>query len=113
MKNDCLDAALRLLEEYGIRDFVIARGSRHPQIRFAVNGGTYVYSFPGSASDYRAVANTRHGLRRLLREIGIITEKPDCRPADRKPDRVAVLKRRIGELEREVADLRAQLRGVS
>ena len=39
MKNPCVDAALAELEANGIRDVTIACGSKHPQLRFHVNGG--------------------------------------------------------------------------
>jgi hypothetical protein len=102
--NPCLNAALEELERVGIRDIEIARGSKHPQLRFRVNGCEMrAFTVAGSPSDWRSPENTRRDLRRLLREIGVIAA-PDPRPAapPRTPSRVELLEKRIAALERAV-----------
>jgi hypothetical protein len=112
MKNDCLTAALAVLDEAGIRDREIAHGSRHPQLRFRINGGAalHVFSIPGTSGDWRSPANTKSDLRKYLREHGVITapERPESppRPAP-KPSRFDELERRMVELEEIVHALQA------
>ncbi len=102
MKNDCLTAALAELERHGIRDYEIARGSKHLQLRFRINGGpAHMFTVPGTPSDWRSSENTKHDLRGVLREIGVITPEPKpapCRPTP-KLDRIAELERRVAALE--------------
>ena len=41
----------------GIRDLVVAHGSKHPQLRFKINGGPlHVFAVPGTPSDHRSPA---------------------------------------------------------
>ena len=103
MRNPCLDAALRELDAAGIRDVEQAFGSKHPQLRWRVNGGALrIYSLPGTPSDWRSEHNTRAEIRRMLREDGVITvpeRLPKPTPARRKLDRIAELERRVTALE--------------
>jgi hypothetical protein len=105
MKNPCLNAALAELEAAGVRDVEIVRGSKHPQIRFRVNGGPglQVFACPGTSSDYRAPANTRRDIRALLRRCGINTDRERLAKPPLKPDRLTLLERRVAALEERLA----------
>jgi hypothetical protein len=72
MRNPCLDAALAELDAVGIRDYQLARGSKHLQVRWTVAGVLRMMIIPGSPSDWRSPANTRRDMRRLLREDGLL-----------------------------------------
>ena len=86
MKNPCLEAALRVLEDAGVRNAERAYGSKHVQLRWTINGHpSRMYSMPATPSDVRAVANTRAGIRRLLRLDGAIAA-PAPRKAVRAPE---------------------------
>ena len=77
MRDTCIDVALAELEAEGIRDIVVARGSKHPQLRFKINGGPLrIFTVPGTPSDHRSPANVRRDLRRLLREAGVLLLPP-------------------------------------
>jgi hypothetical protein len=100
-KNPCITAALGELEKVGIRDVQIVSGSKHPQLRFHINGGpAHVFSVPGTPSDHRSPENTRRDLRRILRAAGVLAT-PDPRPAQppRQPDRISLLEARVAKLE--------------
>jgi hypothetical protein len=109
MKNPCLSVALAELAAHGIRDVVIVHGSKHPQVRFRVNGGSpRAFTIPASPSDWRAPHNTKSDLRRLLKELGVITApepKPSAAPC-RQPDRISILERRVAALEMIMRGLR-------
>jgi hypothetical protein len=79
-KNECVNAALAELEKVGIRNVEIARGSKHPQLRFQINGIPRIFGVSGTPSDWRTPANTARDVRKLLRQHGITTA-PDPRPA--------------------------------
>jgi hypothetical protein len=103
MKNDCLDAAVAVLEEHGIRDVLIAHGGKHPQLQFHVNGGPLrVFAICGTASDWRSPQNTKRDLRKFLRENGITTEQERPEPPARKPSRLELLERRVGVQEQTI-----------
>jgi hypothetical protein len=105
VKNACLDAALAELESAGVRDIQIARGSKHPQLRFRINGGALrAFTVAGTPSDVRSPANTRRDVRILLRQCGVNLnqERP---PPPKKPDRLSLLERRVAALEHELAKL--------
>lgn len=108
-KNPCLDIALRELRLAGIRDVEVAHGSKHPQVRFRINGGStlHVFAVSGTPSDWRSPENTRRDLKKFLRDAGVITPEP-MRPLPllRKPDRVTMLERRVSELERQLRELK-------
>jgi hypothetical protein len=118
MKNPCLDAALAVLEECGIRDREVAAGSKHPQVRFRINGGPalHVFAIPGTASDWRSPQNVRRDLRKVLRELGVIvTEErpePPPRPAP-KPSRLDECVRDIAELKQQMETLEGLLRALA
>jgi hypothetical protein len=107
MKNDCLDAVLSELHAAGVRDISHANGGRHRQIRWTgPNGDVRVYnvSFGTTSSDHRSAANARADVRRMLREDGLLVDRPPAAP--RPLDRVSRLEQRIAALELEVAALR-------
>ena len=111
MKNDCLAAALRELEAAGIRAVERANGGKHLQLRWRVNGGPQrLYVMPLTPGDHRAAANARAGIRRLLREDGVLVDpaKRDAAPAPRVPNQIELIElqaRRISALERRLADI--------
>jgi hypothetical protein len=73
MRNACLAAALAELDAAGIRDYQLARGGKHLQLRWTVAGHTLrMLTIPLTPSDWRSPQNTRSDLRRLLREDGLL-----------------------------------------
>jgi hypothetical protein len=110
MKNDCLAAGLAELEAAGIRDVERVYGGKHLQLRWRVNGhATRMYSMPITPSDVRSPANTRAGIRRLLREDGALTTpEPKPKPATNPPDRITAMEHRIATLEQRLAKLENQ-----
>jgi hypothetical protein len=109
MRNPCLDAAIEVLEQCGIRDREIARGSKHPQVRFRINGeaALHVFAVPGTASDHRSPANTKSDLRKYLREHGVIItpERAEPTPPSKKPSRIDECMHAIAELQQQVKAL--------
>lgn len=99
MKNPCLEAALCELRAAGIRDIEQARGGKHIQIRWQINGNLVrVYTMPATPSDYRAPHNVRAAIRRILKQDGVLTSPPPA-AAPKKPDRFTQLERRVAALE--------------
>jgi hypothetical protein len=88
MRNPCLDAALAELETVGIRNYELARGGKHLQLRWSVAGIMRMLTVPGTPSDWRSPRNTRRDIRALLRLDGIIEPArsndttPGVRPAN-------------------------------
>jgi hypothetical protein len=71
--NTCLDAALAELEAVGIRDYQLARGGKHLQLRWTVAGHNMrMLTLPVSPSDWRSPHNTRRDMRKLLRLDGLL-----------------------------------------
>jgi hypothetical protein len=101
-----LDAAREALREAGVHDHTVARGGKHLQVQWFCNGRPRFYVLPATASDVRAVANTRAGVRRILREDGllleVVEEKPKPRPLSLE-QRVARLEQRLGALAEKLA----------
>ncbi len=113
-RNRCLDAALRELANYGIRDVAQSHGGKHLQLRWQVNGHTpRMYSCPITPSDVRSAANTRADIRRMLREDGIIIvikqPKISAPPAPKLQHRVATLEGQVAALRQELAALKLTL----
>ena len=83
MRNACLDAALAELEAVEIRDYQLARGGKHLQLRWTVAGHNMrMLTIPSTPSDWRSPQNTRSDLRKLLRQDGLLemngtSPKPD------------------------------------
>jgi hypothetical protein len=89
MRNECIEVALAELEAVGIRDVVVAHGSKHPQLRFSINGGPlHVFAVCGTPSDHRSSANTRRDLRKLLRERAFFHRRSRSRQRHLREDRV-------------------------
>jgi hypothetical protein len=103
MRNLCLAVALEELAKAGVREPVIARGAKHPQVRWTTpQGQLRVFAVPGTPSDWRSAENTRHDLRRILREDGMLAV-PEPRPVPTKqPSRIELLERRLAEVERRL-----------
>src|SRR5262245_16040047 len=103
MRNECLAVALRELAAVGLRDVEQVHGGKHLQLRWQVNGhGLRVYNIPVTASDWRAVHNTRAGIRRMLREDGVLhapERQEPAPPPTPKPDRLTALEQRVAALE--------------
>ena len=98
MRNPCLDAALAKLDAVGIRNYQLARGSKHLQVRWTVAGVLRMMTIPGSPSDWRSPANTRRDMRRLLREDGLI-EPNGQHAAEPDPD---LWRRQLEDLIRQL-----------
>ena len=127
-RNPCLDAALAELENAGVRDFQLVHGSKHPQLRWSINGHPLrILTLPGSTSDWRSPRNVRRDARVLLRLDGIIeTREPRPRstsearprfktptaPRIRGPDRTPKLAPRARWRER-IQLLARELKGVN
>jgi hypothetical protein len=107
MRNRCIEVALAELEAVGIRDVVVAHGSKHPQLRFKINGGPlHIFTVPSTPSDRRSPANTRRDLRKLLREAGVLPPPESKRsPPAKTPDRITLLEQRVTALEQTLAKL--------
>ena len=102
MKNSCLEIALRELEAAGVRGVEQARGGKHLQLHWRVNGhDARFYTLPCTPSDVRSPHNVRADIRRMLREDGVLTT-PEQPPAPRQPDRITALERRVAALERQL-----------
>jgi hypothetical protein len=87
MRNACLDAALAELDAVGIRDYQLARGGKHLQLRWTVAGHALrVLTIPLTPSDWRSPQNTRSDLRKLLRQDGLLETNGSHPPVKPKPD---------------------------
>jgi hypothetical protein len=103
MNNPCLCAAIDELAKAGIRDPVIARGSKHPQVRWTTpRGEMRMFAVPGSSSDWRAAENVRRDIRRTLRADGMLGALESRPVPTRQPSRLDLLERRLAELERRL-----------
>jgi hypothetical protein len=71
-----------------------------------------VYSTALTPSDWRSPHNTRAEIRRLLREDGVLPERPERPAPPPKPapklDRVTTLERRVEELEKIVRTMQQE-----
>jgi hypothetical protein len=73
MNNACLQAAVAELEAVGIRDYQLARGGKHLQLRWSINGHPQrMLALPSTPSDWRSSRNTRRDVRALLRLDGVL-----------------------------------------
>jgi len=65
--------ALAELEAAGIRDYQLAHGSKHLQLRWSVGGRSIrMLTIPFSPGDWRSLWNTRSDIRKLLRLDGML-----------------------------------------
>jgi len=103
MRNLCLTAAIEELARVGIREPVIARGAKHPQLRWTTpRGELRVFAVPGIPSDWRSAENVRHDLRKVLRSDEMLaTPEPRSAPV-KQPSRIELIERRLAEVERRL-----------
>jgi hypothetical protein len=106
MSNPELAAAVAELESAGIRDYTVAKGSRHIQVRWKVNGSPRVYTLSSTPSDVRGAANTRAGVRRLLRADELIQRSAPAAPREER----LTLEQRVKRLEALIEGLAAARR---
>jgi hypothetical protein len=85
MRNPCIEAAVAELGAVGIRDYVVARGGKHWQLRWTFNGQPRMLTVPCTASDWRSPHNTRSDLRKLLRLDGLLATNNNGQPHTRAP----------------------------
>lgn len=108
MKNACLEIALRELETAGVRGIEQARGAKHLQLRWRVNGcDMRMYTIPCTPSDVRAPNNVRADVRRLLRQDGVLTMSEPKVPPSKPPNCITMLEQRCAALEQRCAALEA------
>jgi len=97
MRNPSLDAAVVELNAVGIRDYVVARGGKHWQLRWAFNGQPRMLTVPCTASDWRSPHNTRSDIRRLLRLDGLLPKtNGNSTPPGESATLLAPANRRVG-----------------
>ena len=109
MRNPCLDAAVAELNAVGVRDYVVARGGKHWQLRWTCNGQPRMLTVPCTASDWRSPHNTRSDIRKLLRLDGLLPEtNGNAHPSANPPP---CWRQQIEELARQLnrVDLPEQL----
>jgi hypothetical protein len=108
-RNECVDAAILALKEAGVFDPLVVPGAKHLQVRWPHGGGMRFYVLPSTPSDRRAPANTRAGIRKILKADGRIKEPaPVERPPPPRPPSLA---ERVEQLERELGELKAAMSG--
>jgi hypothetical protein len=107
MPNPCIEICKSELARLGIRDVMVARGGKHPQLQFKINGGpVHVFAVPSTPSDHRAPANVRTSLRRYLAEAGVdLNLSAESKQPERTPSRLELLERRVAELERRLGSI--------
>jgi hypothetical protein len=113
VRNACLEAALNELGRVGIRDVTRSYGGKHQQIRFKSNGHERTFTLPVSPSDFRAAANTRSEIRKILRADGVLPTTDRRPPPAKTPDRFTRLEQRVAVLEQQLAALSKQMNGAS
>jgi hypothetical protein len=101
MRNECLDAALEELRLAGVNKRLVVRGGKHIQVQWQCNGAIRFYVLPVTSSDVRAVANTRAGVRRLLRADGLLQPEEEATP---RPKPLS-LEQRVRRLEQRLEQL--------
>ncbi len=106
MRNPCLAAALDELAAAGIRNPTRAYGGKHLQLRWEVNGAERMYSLPATPSDHRAAANTRAGVRRLLKTDGLLPDQTKPVTTSARP---RTWQQEIRRLEAEIRSLQERI----
>lgn len=69
-KQTLVDVAIAELVAVGL-EYRVDQG-KHYKVRFWALGRQYTYVVARSASDHRAAQNVRTGIRRILRELGLL-----------------------------------------
>jgi len=122
MRNPCLDVALAELEAVGIRNYQLARGGKHLQLRWNITGGIMrMLALPCTPSDWRSPRNTRRDVRNLLRLDGVLdmpqsNNNTRTEPPNNWQRQIAALARMLhrvnvpGELVTERDDIIAAMR---
>jgi hypothetical protein len=101
--NSCLALALKELAAVGIHHPVVARGSKHVQVRWvSPRGERRTFAVSGTPSDWRTPQNTVRDLRRLLLNDGMLETASPRTPPPRQPSRIELLERRLAEIERRL-----------
>ena len=57
------------LTQNGVKDWTFGRTKRHPCVSYVVAGHKCRHTFPGSASDVRAIKNMRTQIRNTIRTV--------------------------------------------
>jgi hypothetical protein len=84
-----------------VRGYTVAKGSRHIQVRWTVNGSPRVYTLSSTPSDIRGAANTRAGVRRILLADELIQRSAPAAPREQR----LTLEQRVRRLEALVEKL--------
>lgn len=61
----------RELDAVGVA-YTIEHGGRHAKVRFTVAGLAHLYVCSGNANAMRSKRNSRAGIRRMLRQLGVL-----------------------------------------
>lgn len=79
MADDIGKTLAQRAHDWGATNIRIEQGGKHPRLVGDYQGQPFVFAFPGSTGDWRAVMNCVSGLRRVL---GVEREQPKAaRPA--------------------------------
>ena len=101
--KSCFTAAIKELAKAGVHHPEIAHGGKHLRLRWTTpRGERRVFAVPGTPSDWRSAENTRHDLRRILRDDGMLETASPRTPPPRQPSRIELLERRLAEVERRL-----------
>lgn len=65
-----LQIATKMLGGAGV-PFTVAHGSKHPKVRWQVDGRKFTYFCGGTSSDWRSLHNCKSDIRRMLRQAGV------------------------------------------
>lgn len=70
-KDTALIWVKRELDAVGVA-YTIEHGGRHAKVRFTVGAVTQLYVCSGNANAMRSKRNSRAGIRRMLRQLGVL-----------------------------------------
>lgn len=65
--RDHLNIVEEVMEEFGVINWDIEKGRKHPILVFSFSGRTFKYPLASTPSDRRSVLNCRADLRRMCR----------------------------------------------
>jgi hypothetical protein len=103
-RNESLSAALEELAAAGIHHPTVSNGGKHMQVRWQTpRGQIRIFSVACTPSEWRASANTRSDVRRILRQDGMLEEAIKVDVPTKQPSRIDLLERRIQRLEHRLA----------